>query len=496
MERKARVLGVDDSLTIRKALEIVLKPAGYELELAADGAEAIAKAKSFQPDVILLDFILPDMRGSEVCQHLALDPQTAHIPVILVSAKGAEIRQAYRDATNVVSYIAKPFKPQVVTGIVAEVLAKTAAGEQVKAAVPVHEAEGLAVPPMPAAPPPAAEPLAAAPPVAEVAASTPAIPAGVSVPPVAPSEITRPTPAPRERPASRAAERATRKVPARETVQETPVLAFATDAERREALDLMFETLRASIEGVYVEEVDTPLGAAADQAKSYLDLLDALSKELAEGMRHARSGTKYRMYNDGSVRSLDGALHEIFRRTCRLLFRATSAAAVTNEPQAPRERVLVVCHKGGTMWRQLPALLAAHPEWQAFTISEGFRQLPMMVRLLAPSLVLTEIAPSGALWDQLRVAAQLPEWRDAEVVGILASDRPLPAHWTGEDSQQAAIAERGIARVLQSLFDWEGEQSAPATGEASTSTELPVASNSPAAEGTTESFTTSTMFGN
>ena len=141
MDARPRILGVDDSLTIRKALEIVLKPAGYDLELAADGAEALAKAKALQPALILLDFILPDLRGTDVCRQLLADPETAHIPVVLISAKGAEIEQAYRDVSNVVSYIAKPFKPPVLTGVVAEVLARAAAGGLVKLTVPAHEAE-------------------------------------------------------------------------------------------------------------------------------------------------------------------------------------------------------------------------------------------------------------------------------------------------------------------------------------------------------------------
>src|SRR5512147_805755 len=142
MDARPRILGVDDSLTIRKALEIVLKPAGYELELAADGAEALAKAKALQPALILLDFILPDLRGTDVCRQLAADPATAHIPVVLISAKGAEIEQAYRDISNVVSYIAKPFKPPVLTSVVAEVLARAATGELAKLTVPGESAPG------------------------------------------------------------------------------------------------------------------------------------------------------------------------------------------------------------------------------------------------------------------------------------------------------------------------------------------------------------------
>jgi CheY-like chemotaxis protein len=471
-ERKPRVLGVDDSLTIRKALEIVLKPAGYDLELAVDGADALAKARSFKPDVILLDFILPDMRGSEVCQQLALDPETAHIPVILVSAKGAEIRQAYRDAHNVVSYIAKPFKPQVVTGIVAEVLAKTAAGEQVKAAVPVHEAEGLSIPPVapvapvaPTPPPPswtseqAPPPTPTPPPVA-----TPPEPVA---PPLAAEPLAPPARvAPRPRPAPR---RPLPSLPLAEGMRVEAHSPFASEAARREALDLMFETLRSSTEGVYVEEVDTPLGAAADQAKSYIEILEALVRELGEGLEHARSGARYRLYGDGSVRSFDESLHEIFRRACRLVFRATSAGALGHDSTVQRPRVLVVCSKGGTVHRQLPALVAAHPDWQVFQVTEGFRQLPMVVRLFGPTVVLAEVTWSGALWEQLAVAARLPELQNARVIGVATAERTPPAAVEDPRAREEALGVRAIRVVAQSLFEAEhilAEDRSPSQQEA------------------------------
>lgn len=120
----ARLLVVDDSLTIRRALEFILKPKGYVLEFAADGREALDRAATFQPDLVLLDYVLPDMRGPDVCSALCAIQATADTPVILVSAKGASIRQAYQDAQNVVSYITKPFKPQVVLSVVDNALAR------------------------------------------------------------------------------------------------------------------------------------------------------------------------------------------------------------------------------------------------------------------------------------------------------------------------------------------------------------------------------------
>src|SRR5215831_11793880 len=120
----ARILIVDDSLTIRRALEFILKPHGYALDFAADGREALDRAAAFGPDLVLLDYVLPDMRGPDVCAALSAMYETASTPVILVSAKGASIRQAYQDAQNVVSYITKPFKPEVVIAVVANALSR------------------------------------------------------------------------------------------------------------------------------------------------------------------------------------------------------------------------------------------------------------------------------------------------------------------------------------------------------------------------------------
>lgn len=120
----ARILIVDDSLTIRRALEMILEPEGFELRLAGTGKDALEIAATFDPELILLDYVLPDMRGPDVCAALEEIPRTQTTPVVLVSAKGTSIRQAYEDARNVVSYITKPFKPKVVLSVVTHALAE------------------------------------------------------------------------------------------------------------------------------------------------------------------------------------------------------------------------------------------------------------------------------------------------------------------------------------------------------------------------------------
>lgn len=439
MDARPRILGVDDSLTIRKALEIVLKPAGYELELAADGAEALAKAKALQPALILLDFILPDLRGTDVCRQLAADPETAHIPVVLISAKGAEIEQAYRDISNVVSYIAKPFKPPVLTSIVAEVLARAATGELAKLTMPSEAAQAaFTLPPEVSTDGPELAPSTTG--EALVAGS------GVSAEEtqVAPDGNTSPPDDLDEAERDEGLE-----------LRVDDAAAAAAAIARRERIEWMFETLRSSLEGVYVEEVDTPTGAAADQAKSHMDLIEQLSCQLDEGLQHARTGARYRLYGDGSIRSFDEALLDVFRRSCRVLLRAAVADTGVHDTSARGDRVLVACSRHSLVYDQLQAVVAAHPEWSVVVVADNFRQLPLLVRLFGPSSVIAEVTGTGALWDQLRIIQQMPEARTLRTIGVADAEQLVRLDEMDDQTRAALLAERGFLQILRSGFEVE-----------------------------------------
>jgi two-component system, cell cycle response regulator len=82
----ARILVVDDVLPNLRLLEAKLRAEFYEVELAASAQDALAKAKAWAPDVILLDVMMPEMDGFEVCRRLKADPTTAHLPVVMVTA--------------------------------------------------------------------------------------------------------------------------------------------------------------------------------------------------------------------------------------------------------------------------------------------------------------------------------------------------------------------------------------------------------------------------
>jgi CheY-like chemotaxis protein len=106
-----RLLVADDSATIRKLAEISFRNTDWTLEFAASGAEAIAKAQG-APDVMVLDYVLPDMKASDVCRQMADDPRSASVSVVLVSSKTAVIREELRGFSQVVGYLAKPFSSE------------------------------------------------------------------------------------------------------------------------------------------------------------------------------------------------------------------------------------------------------------------------------------------------------------------------------------------------------------------------------------------------
>jgi two-component system cell cycle response regulator len=86
MQTKSTILIVDDEPTGRQLLEDLLMPQGYDLVFACNGAEALAKAAEAPPDLILLDVMMPDMDGFEVCRRLRANPALAEVAVIMLTA--------------------------------------------------------------------------------------------------------------------------------------------------------------------------------------------------------------------------------------------------------------------------------------------------------------------------------------------------------------------------------------------------------------------------
>ena len=109
MTESATILIVDDEDDLRSVVDFNLRSQGYATLLAATGQQALDIATSEVPDLVLLDVMLPDMQGTQVCQLLKTAATTRHIPIIMVTARGEEIDRVVGFELGVDDYVVKPF---------------------------------------------------------------------------------------------------------------------------------------------------------------------------------------------------------------------------------------------------------------------------------------------------------------------------------------------------------------------------------------------------
>ena len=123
-----QIFVVDDEASIRELLTFNLKKNGYEVTAAADGREALAKAAGM--DLVLLDIMLPEVDGLEVCRRLKADPQTSGIPIIMLTAKAEEIDRVLGLELGADDYVVKPFSMRELLARVKAVLRRSAKDSQ------------------------------------------------------------------------------------------------------------------------------------------------------------------------------------------------------------------------------------------------------------------------------------------------------------------------------------------------------------------------------
>lgn len=105
----SRLLIVEDEADIRDLLAYNLKAAGHEVFETGSGVDALSLARRVTPDLILLDLMLPDLPGTEVCRKLKSDPATSDIRVVMLTARGEEIDRVVGFELGVDDYVVKPF---------------------------------------------------------------------------------------------------------------------------------------------------------------------------------------------------------------------------------------------------------------------------------------------------------------------------------------------------------------------------------------------------
>jgi len=109
---KQKILVVDDEPDILEMVGVNLKSAGFEVVTAADGEDALRKARQVSPSLIVLDVLLPAADGLEVCKALRRDPVTAATPIIMLTAKASEVDRIVGLELGADDYVTKPFSPR------------------------------------------------------------------------------------------------------------------------------------------------------------------------------------------------------------------------------------------------------------------------------------------------------------------------------------------------------------------------------------------------
>ena len=121
-----RVLVIDDSNTIRRSAEIFLRQAGYEVILAEDGFDALAKISDHQPQVIFVDIMMPRLDGYQTCALIKQNPTLKSTPVIMLSSKDGIFDRARGRLAGSDRYLTKPFTKDGLIAVVNEYVTPSA----------------------------------------------------------------------------------------------------------------------------------------------------------------------------------------------------------------------------------------------------------------------------------------------------------------------------------------------------------------------------------
>ena len=125
-DRKKKILIVDDETEMSEMETLRLEASGYEVATACDGRSGIAQARQWQPDLVILDIMLPAMDGYQVCKALKKDPACRQIPIILVSALDQKYDTDLGKKVGADFYFTKPFEPSVLLSKIRELVRKKA----------------------------------------------------------------------------------------------------------------------------------------------------------------------------------------------------------------------------------------------------------------------------------------------------------------------------------------------------------------------------------
>ncbi|HQY69952.1 MAG: response regulator [Gammaproteobacteria bacterium] len=119
-----RILVVDDSPTENFKISGVLKRHGHEVLAAESGEQALQVARDSQPDLILMDIVMPGLNGFQATRQLTRDPATSAIPVVMLTAKSQEADRIWGERQGARGYLVKPVEDSVLVATISQVLAE------------------------------------------------------------------------------------------------------------------------------------------------------------------------------------------------------------------------------------------------------------------------------------------------------------------------------------------------------------------------------------
>jgi len=130
---RKKILVVDDDADLVELIRFNRTQAGYAIGTASNGVEAIKKARSWQPDLIVLDIMMPELDGFAVCEILRRDPATAGIPIMMLTALSSELGRMAGLDSGASDFITKPFSPRLLAQKIDELLQKVSKAPQTAA---------------------------------------------------------------------------------------------------------------------------------------------------------------------------------------------------------------------------------------------------------------------------------------------------------------------------------------------------------------------------
>ena len=120
-----KILIADDEANIVVALEFLFQKSGYEVKVVADGEEVLRQLKSFAPDLVLLDVMMPQVSGYEVCQRMRSSPEWRRIKIVMLSAKGREVEVSKGMSLGADLYVTKPFSNTELVATINDLLSRS-----------------------------------------------------------------------------------------------------------------------------------------------------------------------------------------------------------------------------------------------------------------------------------------------------------------------------------------------------------------------------------